>query len=293
MQNSVSYSMKIVLLFLSLAMGASARAYSQAAVPRWQTLPVAPPMPVADTSGWVSVNGIRMYYAVFNKEGKEPVFLLHGGFVSSDCWGFEVPLLAKTHQVIVVDNRGHGRSTLSDQPFSYDLMTSDVLNVMDSLQIPRASVVGWSDGGIIGLMIAMYHPERIDKLFAFGANYNQSGYKDTPSDTSTARAFMSGAEASYRRLSATPGNFGALKKALGKMYGVAPDLAPAAIKKIKTPTAIVFGEHEQFIKREHFEELAKLIPNARLVMLKNVSHGAPLQDPEKFHEAVAAFLATN
>jgi hypothetical protein len=71
----------------------------------WKTLPEAPPMPPADESGLASVNDIKMYYAIFNKEGKDPVILLHGGLVSSDYWGFEVPLLSKTHKVIIVNSR--------------------------------------------------------------------------------------------------------------------------------------------------------------------------------------------
>src|SRR5438270_11659517 len=95
----------------------------------WKTLPVVPPMPKADESGLAPVNDIKMYYAVFNKQGKDPVILLHGGLVSSDEWGFEVPLLSKTHKVIIVDSRGHGRSSMSHQPLGYDLMASDVLQL--------------------------------------------------------------------------------------------------------------------------------------------------------------------
>jgi pimeloyl-ACP methyl ester carboxylesterase len=87
-------------------------------------------------------------------KGKDPVILLHGGFVSSDVWGFELPLLMKTHQVIVVDSRGHGRSSMSSQPFSYELMTSDVIKLIDHLHIKKASIIGWSDGGIIGMLKA-------------------------------------------------------------------------------------------------------------------------------------------
>ncbi|MGF7042697.1 alpha/beta fold hydrolase [Mucilaginibacter lappiensis] len=108
------------------------------ATPLWQTLPVEPPMLPADQSGLAPVNDIKLYYAVFNKNGKDPVMLLHGGFGSSDVWGFEVPLLCKTHQVIVVDNRGHGRSTMSGQSLNYDLKSADVLQLMDFLHIEKA-----------------------------------------------------------------------------------------------------------------------------------------------------------
>src|ERR1051326_468926 len=118
--------MKQILIFFLAVLIAGRCAISQT-TPLWKTLPEPPPMPHSDESGLASVNDIKMYYAIFNKNGKEPVILLHGGFVSSDEWGFEVPLLSKTHKVIVVDSRGHGRSTMSDQPFSYNLMASDVL----------------------------------------------------------------------------------------------------------------------------------------------------------------------
>jgi pimeloyl-ACP methyl ester carboxylesterase len=247
-------------------------------------------MAVADDSGFAPVNDIKMYYAIFNKNGKDPVFLLHGGFSNSDAWGFEGPLLSKTHMVIIADSRGHGRSSMSDQALSYNLMASDVLQLMDYLRIKKVVVVGWSDGGILGLILAIHHAERISKLFTFGANYDTSGYKKEVPDTSLSRRFMARAEADYRRLSPTPDGFGALRDALGKLYSTEPTLDPVDIKTIKAPTVIAFGQYEQFIKREHFETLAKLIPNARLVMLPNVSHGGPLQDPTGFHRALTDLL---
>jgi pimeloyl-ACP methyl ester carboxylesterase len=265
----------------------------QATTALWKTLPVVPPMAAADDSGFAPVNDIKMYYAIFNKNGKDPVFLLHGGFSNSDTWGFEVPLLSKTHMVIIADSRGHGRSSMSGRPLSYDLMASDVLQLMDYLKIRKAAVVGWSDGGILGLILAIHHPERISKLFTFGANYNTSGYKTEVSDTSLSLRYMAQAEADYRRLSPTPDGFGTLRNALGKLYSNEPNLDPEDIKTIKAPTVIAFGQYEQFIKREHFEMLAKLIPNARLVMLPNVSHGGPLQDPAHFHEALMTLLDGN
>jgi pimeloyl-ACP methyl ester carboxylesterase len=96
-------------------------------------------------------------------------------------------------------------------------MASDVFQLMDYLKIKRASVVGWSDGGILGLILAIHHAERINKLFTFGTNYNISCYKSEPSDTSITARFMAQAEANYRKLSPTPDNFETLKKALGKL----------------------------------------------------------------------------
>jgi pimeloyl-ACP methyl ester carboxylesterase len=259
-------------------------------VPLWKTLPDLPPLPVADDSGFATVNDIKLYYAVFNKNGDKPVLLLHGGLVSSDYWSFQVPSIAKTHKVIVVDSRGHGRSSMSQQPLSYELMASDIIGLMDYLKLDRTSVVGWSDGGIIGMLLAIQHPDRMDKLFTFGSNYNRSGYKSEPGDSIMAKRFMSQVQENYRRLSPTPEGFFKLRSALTKMYGVEPDLKPEDLKKIQEPTIIACGEYEQFIKREHFEELARIIPNAKLVVIPNVGHGGPVQDPAKFNRAVIKFL---
>jgi pimeloyl-ACP methyl ester carboxylesterase len=277
------------MIFLAV-LTAFAYANGQANTPLWKTLPEVPSLPQADESGLAPVNDIKMYYAVFNKEGGAPVILLHGGFVSSDDWGFEVPLLAKKHKVIVVDSRGHGRSSMSDQPLGYNLMASDVLQLMDELKIKKASIVGWSDGGIIGLILAIKYPERINKLFTFGANYNLSGNKTEPFDTALAARFMARVKENYRKLSPTPGNFPALRNALAKMYSTEPNLDPGDIKTIKAPTVIACGQYEQFFKREHFQQLAHLIPGAKLLVIPNVSHGGPIQDPLRFHKAVAALL---
>jgi alpha-beta hydrolase superfamily lysophospholipase len=163
---------------------------ASAQVPLWKTMPDIPLMTKADESGLAPVNGIQMYYARFNKGGKDPVLLLHGGFANSGFWAFEVPLLAKTHEVIIADSRGHGRSTMTDKPFTYNLMSSDVLQLLDYLKIKITSIVGWSDGGIIGLILAIHHPERVNKLFTYGTNFNHTGDSSLPMDTAMSARFI-------------------------------------------------------------------------------------------------------
>jgi pimeloyl-ACP methyl ester carboxylesterase len=281
---------KPILILLFMAALPFTSAMSQSNLPLWKTLPEVPALPASDERGLAAVNDVRLYYEIFNKRGKNTVILLHGGFGSSEVWGFEVPFLMKTHRVIVVDSRGHGRSTRSDQPFTYDLMASDVFKLLDQLNIRKVSIVGWSDGGIIGLILAMQHPKRVEKLFTFGANYNRSGYRNEVPDSASSAEFMKRAEDDYRRLSPTPGDFVGLKKALGKLYDKEPNLKAAEIRSIRIPTVIAYGQYEQFIKPEHLKELAQLIPNGKLVMIPNVAHSGPLQDPIKFHQAVAGFL---
>ena len=136
--------------------------------PRWMTLPPTPSLPPPPVSGTAEVNGAAIWYAMYGSG--LPVVLLHGGLANSNYWGDQVPVLAQNYQVIVIDSRGHGRSTRGAPPYGYELMASDVLGVMDKLGIQKAAIVGWSDGAIIGLSLAMNHPDRVARLFAFAAN---------------------------------------------------------------------------------------------------------------------------
>ncbi|HEX5259766.1 MAG TPA: alpha/beta hydrolase, partial [Sphingomicrobium sp.] len=150
-----------------------------AAEPQWLTLPPTPALPQASQSGLAPVNGIKIWYASFGHG--DPVILLHGGLANSNYWGEQVRALMPRYRVIVMDSRGHGRSGRDERPFGYDLMAEDVVGLMDFLKVPKAALVGWSDGAIIGLDIAMKHPERLARLFAFAANSDPSGVADIAS----------------------------------------------------------------------------------------------------------------
>ncbi len=262
-------------------------------LPLWATIPDVPPLPKSDQSGFVNRDGARLYYAVFNRRGGSPVMLLHGGFASSESWGYEVPRLAKTHEVIVMDNRGQGRSSMPSTPLSYDQMASDVVAVLDTVHVRKASVVGLSDGGIIGLILGFRYPERVNKLFVWGASFNTQSDSTAPPDPAMkgmGAIFMARMQAQYRALSPTPDGFPELRTKLGHLYEKEPNLTPAELGRIKAPTVVADGAHEQFISRSHTEQLARLIPGAKLLILPNVSHGGPQQDPDGFDRAVAALL---
>ncbi|WP_051247764.1 alpha/beta fold hydrolase [Inquilinus limosus] len=255
----------------------------------WQTLPEPPPMPKPAESGMAPVNDIQMYYAVFGTG--RPVLLLHGGLSSSDYWGGLVPALtAQGFRVIVADSRGHGRSTRSAQPYSYDLMASDVLALLDHLKIQKADLVGWSDGGIIGLDIAIHHPERLNRLYAYGANSDLSGLKPDFDKNPIFAAFIERAGAEYRKLSKTPDQYDAFLQQISQMWATQPNFTVDQLRGIKVRTAIADGEHDEGIRREHTEYLARTIPGAELHILPNLSHFGMLQDPKAFNQSVLDFL---
>jgi pimeloyl-ACP methyl ester carboxylesterase len=249
---------------------------------KWQTLPEPPAMPAPAESGMAPVNDIEMYYAVYG-EG-EPVLLIHGG-------GLQVPALAADHKVIVADSRGHGRSTRSGQPFGYTLIADDYLALLDHLGIDQTALVGWSDGGIIGLDIAIRHPERLNALYAFAANYVPEGVKETVGDDPVFGAYIERASADYARLSPTPGEFDAFVEQISQMWASQPHYSADQLRAIPVRTVIFSGEHDEAIKLEHSEEMAALIPNATLEIMPDASHFAMWQHPDAFNASVLAFLA--
>jgi pimeloyl-ACP methyl ester carboxylesterase len=135
-------------------------------------------MPKSDRAGHAQVNGIDLYFAIFNDAGSDPVLLLHGGMGNADDWGNQVPALMERQTVIVADSRGHGRSTHGNAPISYRLMASDVVALLTYLAVDKVAIAGSSDGGIIGLEIAISYPQRLSRLWAEGANSNPGALKD-------------------------------------------------------------------------------------------------------------------
>jgi pimeloyl-ACP methyl ester carboxylesterase len=276
---------RLPILFSLLILLASAAALG--AEPQWLTLPPTPTLPKPAQSGTATVNGIKLWYATFG-QGK-PVILLHGGLANANYWGHQVRALQPRYRVIVMDSRGHGRSTRDERPYDYDLMAADVIGLMDFLKIPKAAIVGWSDGAILGLEIAMQHPERVTKLFAFAANSDPSGLADT-AKSPIFNAFIARAEKEYQALSPTPAQYKRFLEQISKMWETQPNWTVENLRAITVPTWIVDADHDEAIKRENTEFMAANISGAGLLLQPGVSHFSFIQDPEQFNRDVLHFL---
>lgn len=269
-------------------MAAGLMAGSAWAEDRWMSAPDPAPMPTANSSGYAPVDGIKMYYAIYGSG--EPILMIHGGVSWGDYWSSEVADLMKDHMVIVADTRGHGRSTRDIQTFSYDLLTDDYVALLDYLKIERTAIVGWSDGGIIGIDMAMRYPQRLTKVFAQAANVTLDGILPTAFDGPVVNASLAKAQETYARVSPTPDQFDDFMTQVGVMWGSEPNWTDAQLGKITTPIAVVVGDHDELIARAHTDHMAAAIPGAVEIILKDVSHFAAVQDPAGYIAAVRGFL---
>ncbi|HEV2404100.1 MAG TPA: alpha/beta hydrolase [Ktedonobacterales bacterium] len=249
----------------------------------------AAPLPDTGEQGYVEHDGARIWYAAYGTGA--PVVLLHGGLGHSGNWGYQVPaLVGDGYRAIVIDSRGHGRSTRDTRPYSYELMASDVSAVMDTLNVEKAGLVGWSDGACTAMVLAAQAPTRAAGVFFYACNMDPSGTKEILEFTPILRRCMSRHMKDYAELSATPDQFEALSEAVSLMQQTQPNYSAHDLAEISVPVVIVQSEHDEFIKREHAEYLAASIPNAQFVLMPGVSHFAPLQRPALFNATMLAFL---
>lgn len=220
---------------------------------------------------YVAVNGLNMYYEVHG-EGS-PLLLLHGGGGSiPEKW---IPFFTPPFRVIAPEQMGHGRTAdLVDRPFHYHDMAEDTVELMRQLAIESAVVVGFSDGGIIGLDMAIHHPERVTKLAVTGANARFDGY--TADNQEFARSFDPLSEPvseKYAQLSPDgaehwPVVLGRLKP----MWGTEPSFTNEELQSIEAPTLLVVGDRD-IVTPEHAVEMFRTIPGAQLCVVPNAGHG--------------------
>ena len=249
-----------------------------------------PPLPPDGDSGVVLRDGASLWCASW---GSGPaVLLLHGGLGNAGNWGHQVPeLLAAGYRVIVMDTRGHGRSSWDGTPFSYQRLAADALAVLEHFGVARAAIVGWSDGADTGLILAMQHPERIAGLVFFACNVDATGVKPFEMTETIGRIFARHV-ADHAALSPDPGGFETMQQAVGEMQRTQPNLTASDLGSVTVPVLSLIGEHDEFITRAHAEYLAATIPGARFQLLPEISHFAPLQRPAAFNAAVRDFLAS-
>lgn len=272
-----------------------ARALAQDASPVASPEAMTPPQDLLPTD-WgeaagqtANINGVDIYYEVYG-EG-DPLLLLHGGLANGTYWANQIPAFAQDYQVIVMDSRGHGRSSFDDTPISYDLMSSDVLALLDHLEIAKTDLVGWSDGGIIGLDIALSNPDRLNRVVAYGANFDPSGVRLDIGTSDRFNAYIARAEEDYQKRSPHPERWNEFLANISNMWATEPNWTMEQIASITTPFLILDGAEEEAIDLNQTKLMAVLMPNAELLLIPGTGHFAMFEKPEEFNQIVLDYLA--
>jgi pimeloyl-ACP methyl ester carboxylesterase len=241
---------------------------------------------------YVDVNDIKVYYEIYG--AGEPLLLLHGNSGSIANFVYQIPELSKHFKVIAVDSRAQGKSTDSDKEITYALMASDMSALIDKLNLGSVYVVGWSDGGNVGLELALAHPQQVKKLVTFGANYtheNASAPPDNiamePNDprllqiTPMMKQFKEG-------LDKLPP---AKRKKLTDLMDKYPNLTVEQLKQIKVPVLVIAGDRDA-INFDQTISLFRSLPHSQLFIVPGATHFEFVEQPEFFNSEVINFLST-
>jgi pimeloyl-ACP methyl ester carboxylesterase len=239
----------------------------------------------------LETDGVRIVYDVV--DGGPPVLLLHSGSADSSWWGDLVPALADHHTVVTMDSRGHGRSSFDDRQITCRHMANDTLALLDELKIDRVDIVGWSDGAIIALDIALRQPERLGRVVAYGVNFDLSGYRGSdaePRSSLGAEQFMAENPARYQADSPAPERWDEFLVNLRQMWTTEPNWTREEMRSIQTPILVLDGLEEEVIDIDHVRLLAELLPNGTLELMPGTGHFAMIDRSEEFARIVVDYL---
>ena len=257
---------------------------------------VAPRAWAADTTAMASrtiaVRGIRMY--VETGGAGPPLLLLHGGAGNGMQFEKQRGEFARSHRLIIPDCRAQGRTTDRPGPLTYHDMAEDVIALLDSLGVRRTDVMGWSDGGNIGLDLAIHHPGRIVHLVTFGANFSPDGLQAADqawNRTATADSFGTGMREGWTALNPEPANYENAMNRIIEMWRTLPRFTPSQLRRIRARTLVCAGEHD-VIRAEHTAALARAIPGATTFIVPGASHSAMIERPDLVNPRVPQFLAS-
>lgn len=189
-----------------------------------------------------------------------------------------------------MDSRGRGRSSISTRPYSYALMARDVATLLDRLGVKQVDLVGWSDGGIIGLELGLTAPGRVRRLFAFGTNASLDGLRADFDTNPVFARYVARSAIEGRRFGKSTAEHTAFLGQISKMWGSEPSYSPAQLAHIAMPVTMAVGQYDEAIGRAHVKDVDAALPNATMIVLPNVSHFAMIRTPGEFNDAVMTFL---
>jgi pimeloyl-ACP methyl ester carboxylesterase len=232
---------------------------------------------------YYDIHGFKMYCEVYGV-GK-PVVMIHGNSGSIRAFEHTIPYFAENYRVIVADSRAQGKSTDGGNSLTFEMMADDEAALLDALHIDSAYVIGWSDGGIVALLLAMRHPEKVIRLASTGANVQH--------DES---AFAPGLrEADKRRYEADKDKVWRTDEERNnwKLFMLdwdQPNIPFAQLHSIRCPSLIICGDHD-LISIEHTVTIFQNIPKAALWVVPSSGHATLIEHSEDFNREVDEFFS--
>lgn len=233
---------------------------------------------------YYNIRGFKMYCEVYG-EGK-PLLIIHGNGGSINNFVYQIPYFAKKYKVIIADSRAQGKSADTGDSLTYEMMADDYAALLDAMKVDSANVIGWSDGGINTLLLAMRHPEKVRKIAITGANLRPDSTAVYQEVWNMVRPMYAGLQ---QKSTLTQQEKEQLK--LLRLLCDQPHIPATDLNKIAIPALVMGGDHD-VIKIEHTMEIFHSIPNAYLWIFPSSGHSTPVVYSDEFNHKVDHFFAT-
>lgn len=249
----------------------------------------------------IDVDGVNTWTEV-RGSGDATVVLLHGGLSNSDDLLDSIGVGLEAHfRLIAFDRRGHGYTHDTEAPFHYDDMATHAIGVLEHFAAsksaldessvtdaaPPVHLVGWSDGGIVALLVALRRPDLVDRLVLIGANFHFDGLHEFDAGDDPSGGTMSEAYASRSPDGAE--HFPIVAEKFMAMVTTEPTLTPAELGALRHPTLVIVGD-DDMVRLDHTVALYEALPAGRLCVVPGASHAVVLERPQLVTEIVADFL---
>jgi len=233
---------------------------------------------------YYDIRGFKMYAEVYGQG--QPLLIIHGNGGSINNFIYQIPYFSKKYQVIIADSRAQGKSSDSGDSLSYEMMADDYAALLDAMRIDSADVIGWSDGGINALLLAIRHPEKVKKLASTGANL-------VPDTTAVPQQIWDMVTPQYNMLKMKASKTPEEKKVykLLRLLVEQPHIPLTDLHKISCPSLIMGGDHD-VIKPEHTMLIAENIPKSYLWIFPNSGHSTPIVYKDEFNKKIDEFFST-
>ncbi|TLM83249.1 alpha/beta hydrolase [Pseudarthrobacter sp. NamE2] len=242
-------------------------------------------------AGRIDIDGHPTWVADLGGSGA-PLLLLHGGMGNSDDLLNGIgPELSSHYRVIAFDRRGHGYTADTDADFHYEDMAAETVRVLETLVDGPAHLVGWSDGGIVALLVALRRPDLVDKLVVIGTNYHVDGNLPLEMEPDAGEAQVLAA-AYAERSPDGPEHFDAVMQKSLRLISTEPTLTTVDIARITKPVLVVSGD-DDIVALPHTVSLYEALPEGQLAVVPGASHLLPLEQPSTLTGLILPFLGAD
>jgi len=235
---------------------------------------------------YLPIRGFKMYYEVYGQG--EPLLIIHGNGGSINNFMYQIPYFAKKYKVILADSRAQGKSVDARDSLSYEMMTDDLNALLDSLHLKQCYVIGWSDGGINGLLMAIRHPDKVKKLAVTGANLWPDTSAVDPAVYNMVMKENNMVDDSLKKAKAPSAQLRQMHK-LMHLLSYEPHITTKQLHTIQCPTLVIGGDHDVLLPK-HTMLIAESIPQSYLWILPNSGHSTPIYYKDEFNKTVADFF---